>query len=362
MLLIFPTSLIAFNVLLDMLTIGALCFFTFPILSIFKAPARNERVTTLKAWCLIIIALINIFVSSARFLLRDSEINFQTLKKLTILLTFILGVMAYGISSLLTQIFLEKEVDAIFAYQAFIAICTWLLLGKLLFFIQHSQTLESRTSSRSIPPTDVLLVLALVYMLYKTEFLDLNSKEKQWVRISILLTIGVSSSFQLISSRKILIAFVPVPIYWCLQGMSYIMQAATAFKSDNLHFLIFCSWMLFFWGIVPAVIQSVLRIVELLISSFKRRRNRLFSLKQINLKEAKNKTCSICWEEFQSSDNLMARTSCLHCYHEICLKQWVERDSRCPLCRGLIHSDLSLVSCRNELRTPENFPHLFSHF
>lgn len=202
MLLIFPTSLIAFNVLLDMLTIGALCFFTFPILSIFKAPARNERVTTLKAWCLIIIALINIFLSSARFLLRDSEINFQTLKKLTILLTFILGVMAYGISSLLTQIFLEKEVDAIFAYQAFIAICTWLLLGKLLFFIEHSQTLESRTSSRSIPPTDVLLVLALVYMFYKTEFLDLNSKEKQWVRISILLTIGVSSSFQLNFLKK----------------------------------------------------------------------------------------------------------------------------------------------------------------
>ena len=47
----------------------------------------------------------------------------------------------------------------------------------------------------------------------------------------------------------------------------------------------------------------------------------------------KNKTCSICFEKMEKK---MIKTSCGHCFHDKCLKQWLTNNCNkpnCPVCR-----------------------------
>lgn len=353
--------------LFNAITILSLCSFTFPALIITEASASNARLNSLKMWSLIMIAVIDIFIIGARILLRDLEINLQILKNLSILLTDVLGLMMYGVSTMLTQIFLEKEIDWIFTYQTLTTIIVGLILGTLLFFIQLYLKEEETAETMSMPLTYIFLILASVFMLCKNELLNLNSEAMLWVRVSGFLTIISSVSLPFISGNRSLfaniweelyiIAYVPVSVYWYAQGILQIMQQVKASKEDNLQFLIFCSWVLF-CSIAPAIIQSILCVAELfsnlvtLILHFSGRQNGLQtnpkpsfetdvqSLKHIQIEDAKEKICPICWEEFGDGDNIIARESCCHCYHVNCLKQWIIRDLRCPLCRGFIQGEL----------------------
>lgn len=42
--------------------------------------------------------------------------------------------------------------------------------------------------------------------------------------------------------------------------------------------------------------------------------------------------CSVCQECLNTSVSI--KLSCSHCFHTKCLKQWLEKTSTCPLCRG----------------------------
>ena len=361
------------------ITVASIGFFSSPALIIAKTPTSNEKLSSLKTWSLIMIALIDFFIIGARILLRGLKINLRILKKLSILLTTVLGMLMYGVSSMMTQIFLLKQtqIDSIFAYQTWMTIIVGLLLGTLLFYTQLSLK-EENTDRVTIPITYVFLVIASIFMLCKSEFLELNKEAMVWVRISSALTILLSFSLLFVSFNRAMItniceelyiiAYIPICIYWCSQGVLQIIQQVKAAKQDNVHFLILCSWVLF-WGIAPAIIQSVVCLGEIswnlfnLLFNFARRRDGRRTqtersvkksaeidaqgLKQISLEEAKEKACPICWEEFKCGDNIIARDSCCHCYHVNCLNQWILRDMRCPLCRGYIFHHEIGVSCNS---------------
>ena len=48
-------------------------------------------------------------------------------------------------------------------------------------------------------------------------------------------------------------------------------------------------------------------------------------------------TCSICIENFLSEDDISI-LKCKHIFHYICITQWIEFKSKCPLCRADIKS------------------------
>lgn len=49
----------------------------------------------------------------------------------------------------------------------------------------------------------------------------------------------------------------------------------------------------------------------------------------------KNENCSICFEKNDCDDTLIL-TKCDHVYHYKCLKEWVDLNKTCPLCRSVI--------------------------
>ncbi|XP_016902103.2 RING-H2 finger protein ATL5-like [Cucumis melo] len=48
--------------------------------------------------------------------------------------------------------------------------------------------------------------------------------------------------------------------------------------------------------------------------------------------------CAICIEEFEDEEICGVVESCGHCFHEDCMDQWLRIESRCPLCRCLVHA------------------------
>lgn len=44
--------------------------------------------------------------------------------------------------------------------------------------------------------------------------------------------------------------------------------------------------------------------------------------------------CIICYEEFKNEQIIGYFQGCKHIFHEKCIKQWAERSTTCPICRG----------------------------
>jgi hypothetical protein len=53
----------------------------------------------------------------------------------------------------------------------------------------------------------------------------------------------------------------------------------------------------------------------------------------------KNDTCTVCWESMRSARKL----PCGHCFHELCLRRWLEQDSTCAICRVPLSLNLNHV-------------------
>ena len=51
-----------------------------------------------------------------------------------------------------------------------------------------------------------------------------------------------------------------------------------------------------------------------------------------------NKECSICISGIECDQKIYS-LSCGHIYHEICLKEWLTRQTTCPECRKHLHID-----------------------
>lgn len=347
----------------DTIAAISLILFSPPALIIPETQSPNPGIISLKAWSLIMIVLIDIFVICTSFLLRRIEINLQILKNLSALLTAILGLMTYGVSSMITQILLAEEISWIVAYQILTTIILGLLFGTLLYFMQLHLKLEGQADTTSVPVMSAFLVLTSKFIFHnKNESLDLSQEAFIWVRVSSLLTLLFSLSLYFVFSARTwlannwkelyTIAYVPACIYWCYHGVIHIAQEMKTPNPSNLRFLIFTSWILF-WGIAPAIFQVVICIIKLTCTRSRRRNtqsqntnNEIIqnpiveadyqSLRHIKLEEAKERNCPICWEEFKRKDNIIARDSCYHSYHVTCLRKWMLGDSRCPLCRGFI--------------------------
>ena len=59
-------------------------------------------------------------------------------------------------------------------------------------------------------------------------------------------------------------------------------------------------------------------------------------------KRVSSKLCSICLEDFKSSDEIChSKSGCGHIYHVECLLEWMMRNADCPICRAVILSPVS---------------------
>ncbi|KAA3481653.1 putative phosphoribomutase isoform X1 [Gossypium australe] len=53
--------------------------------------------------------------------------------------------------------------------------------------------------------------------------------------------------------------------------------------------------------------------------------------------ESRCTECVICLEEFKDGVSCRVLTNCNHLYHQLCIDEWLVKNSHCPLCRGGKH-------------------------
>jgi mRNA-degrading endonuclease YafQ of YafQ-DinJ toxin-antitoxin module len=53
-----------------------------------------------------------------------------------------------------------------------------------------------------------------------------------------------------------------------------------------------------------------------------------------------DKNCVICFNEFKKNEYVKIFNCGKHIFHEGCIKEWIEKDFRCPLCKYSIKKDL----------------------
>ncbi|KAF9666780.1 hypothetical protein SADUNF_Sadunf16G0264200 [Salix dunnii] len=46
--------------------------------------------------------------------------------------------------------------------------------------------------------------------------------------------------------------------------------------------------------------------------------------------------CVICLDDFQKGEDCCVLSSCKHVFHSGCLKQWLDKNQSCPLCRNSV--------------------------
>jgi hypothetical protein len=68
---------------------------------------------------------------------------------------------------------------------------------------------------------------------------------------------------------------------------------------------------------------------------FKEEYNKYFIIEYKNLLNKENKNCPICFDDYIDT-SLIIKTECLHCFHEECLKKWINKNNTCPICRSTI--------------------------
>lgn len=53
-----------------------------------------------------------------------------------------------------------------------------------------------------------------------------------------------------------------------------------------------------------------------------------------------DKPCSICLNEFKNGEEVYF-LPCIHCYHKLCLRQWVKEHKTCPTCKFRLNNKLA---------------------
>jgi hypothetical protein len=61
-----------------------------------------------------------------------------------------------------------------------------------------------------------------------------------------------------------------------------------------------------------------------------------------------DRLCSICQQNFSSGDIIRKINHCTHFYHQSCLDQWFENNTKCPECQ---------FDIRNTPRLPQQYQH-----
>jgi len=62
------------------------------------------------------------------------------------------------------------------------------------------------------------------------------------------------------------------------------------------------------------------------------RLRRLNTLQQ-TLMSTSSAICSICLDDYSDAENKITKLECGHIYHKECVKDWLENNSTCPVCR-----------------------------
>lgn len=65
-------------------------------------------------------------------------------------------------------------------------------------------------------------------------------------------------------------------------------------------------------------------------------RAKVFGKHKLPPRISEEKTCSICWEEFNHEENVSFVEECFHIYHSSCINKWITHGSQCPLCKRKI--------------------------
>ena len=60
-----------------------------------------------------------------------------------------------------------------------------------------------------------------------------------------------------------------------------------------------------------------------------------FKLTEEILSKIENKQCLICLDDYQLNENV-CYLPCFHLFHSDCIKSWVRKSNKCPLCKNII--------------------------
>ena len=63
-----------------------------------------------------------------------------------------------------------------------------------------------------------------------------------------------------------------------------------------------------------------------------------FKLTEEILSKIDNKQCLICLDDYQIDENI-CYLPCFHLFHSICIKSWIKKSNKCPLCKNIIKLD-----------------------
>ena len=81
------------------------------------------------------------------------------------------------------------------------------------------------------------------------------------------------------------------------------------------------------------------RILNLLKSIENKYRSQITSYEFKEENNSKNTAdCAVCLEYFENADSIL-QTGCKHEFHEACLKEWLNDNGTCPMCRRNIRPD-----------------------
>ena len=53
-----------------------------------------------------------------------------------------------------------------------------------------------------------------------------------------------------------------------------------------------------------------------------------------------DENCTICLNEFKKGDKVYF-LPCIHCFHVVCLKEWVKSQKNCPICKFELKNKLA---------------------
>ena len=313
----------------------------------------------------------------------NADLRFeQTLAKSCFLLIPILSILIYQVSLMATQLCLSQESLSSFIDQTKTIIITISVIG-LAFILSFRQLHKSQrfglSERKPISIMTTFFFVPFIYILCQNNSLDLDADAMHWVQYTIVLILMAygliivcfndveSNSLSCVLEELFSIFYLPIGIYWLSKGV-IVLEHCNHLHHNALHLLIFCAVGLI-WTLVPAALQLLLWTADLIYqlvlilpiyktSSYQADArksschgdgdSRENYVKSIEFGDVKEKICPICWEDFDEEEKILKREGCYHCYHVGCIKQWVLRDSRCPLCRGWINNKSIFQNVTNE--------------
>lgn len=330
--------------------------------------------------CLFLVNAVIIYIAAA-LKFRFLRIAKQTAKNSIPLLILILELLLFGVPLMMTSfISSQQQFHWFFLYQTTIAILAILILVTSVIYIVlnlKKDTIWSLSDQVLLFTTCSPLTVSVFRGISQSSQLPLTEEAMNWSKISsvVICLAFVMLLLYMNMSRETILRPLCEEIYKLVyfsaalcsfyRGIRLIINHYEDLREQNqlLEQIIFRLWIIFL-TVVPVPLDTVAWLGDLLLedgfkfpSLFSDAQNQAQAsannqqevdsndgwfgsealneeLRSVQIEEAKEKGCPICWEEFSADEKIVSRIACSHCFHESCLKTWIWRDPRCPLCRG----------------------------